>query len=271
MKDCPISKNDFLESAEEILMVINDKPVEMRPKQFSTGSFGWNASTRMHVTVGGIPLTVQMSSNVTVLKSKDAPEITPETNRIVLDSSHQIIDTHSGSDDLPIYATNYSLAQLLPVKEVLFFPDTPENKNLNRIFEFINAAEHTIDVCVFVFTDNRLYSTLMEAKNRGVKIRLIVDDQMSLISSSKAFKIFEQGVKVRMDASNFHMHHKFAIIDRKVIMFGSFNWTVQAQRSNRENLHITCDMDVINSYREEFDKLWAEYENNHPSPPKEKK
>eukprot|EP00012_Vannella_robusta_P003002 CAMPEP_0206182496 /NCGR_PEP_ID=MMETSP0166-20121206/96_1 /ASSEMBLY_ACC=CAM_ASM_000260 /TAXON_ID=95228 /ORGANISM="Vannella robusta, Strain DIVA3 518/3/11/1/6" /LENGTH=73 /DNA_ID=CAMNT_0053597209 /DNA_START=388 /DNA_END=606 /DNA_ORIENTATION=- len=70
---------------------------------------------------------------------------------------------------------------------------------------------------------------------------MIVDDQMSKIKSSKAYPLLQSGVDVRMDASPFHMHHKFAIIDDQVILTGSFNWTVQAQRSNRENLHITLD------------------------------
>lgn len=90
---------------------------------------------------------------------------------------------------------------------------------------------------------------------------------MSKISSSKAYAICQLGVEVRMDNSPFHMHHKFAIVDSKVILTGSFNWTVQAQRSNRENLHISSDLQMVNAYKQEFEKLWNEY-SNVPKPPK---
>ena len=75
MSKCPISRSDFLSSAEDLLALVNDTPVELRPKEFSTGSFGWNGSKRLKVSVGDIPLTVQLSTNATVLKSKEAPAV----------------------------------------------------------------------------------------------------------------------------------------------------------------------------------------------------
>ena len=73
MKDCPISLEAFLNHANNVLLVIDDKPIELKPKEFSTGSFGWNGSSRLTIPVGDIPLTLQLSTNATVLKSKDAP------------------------------------------------------------------------------------------------------------------------------------------------------------------------------------------------------
>ena len=96
---------------------------------------------------------------------------------------------------------------------------------------------------------------------------MIVDDRMAQMTSSKAFKMTEEGVEVRMDQSQFHMHHKFALVDDQVLMSGSFNWTVQAQRSNRENLHISSDSSMISAFRGEFDRLWVSY----ASTPKPKK
>ena len=127
------------------------------------------------------------------------------------------------------------------------------------ITQFTFLVSHSIDVCVFAFTDARLYSVLVEAFKRNVRVRVIVDDQMANMKSAKAAELSKQGVPVRMDSSPFHMHHKFAIVDAHVILTGSFNWTVQAQRSNRENLLITTDSSILLPFASEFEHLWAQY------------
>jgi cardiolipin hydrolase len=52
------------------------------------------------------------------------------------------------------------------------------------------------------------------------------------------------------------MHHKFAIIDNKLLLSGSFNWTRQAITGNHENVLITNNQDILSPYMEEFKRLW---------------
>eukprot|EP00339_Tiarina_fusa_P019043 CAMPEP_0117063786 /NCGR_PEP_ID=MMETSP0472-20121206/44529_1 /TAXON_ID=693140 ORGANISM="Tiarina fusus, Strain LIS" /NCGR_SAMPLE_ID=MMETSP0472 /ASSEMBLY_ACC=CAM_ASM_000603 /LENGTH=196 /DNA_ID=CAMNT_0004783629 /DNA_START=21 /DNA_END=608 /DNA_ORIENTATION=+ len=196
MSACPISKSDFLESATDLVMLLDENAIEAHPKEFATGSFGWNASGRLKIVVNEIPLTVQVSTNATVLKSKEAPEQTDQTKRAA--GGHHAVAAQS-----TLNVPSVAMKDLLPVNEVLFFPDLGD-KNLQRIFAFLFAAEKTIEVCVFVFTDKRLFDVLDAAHKRGVKIRMIVDDQMSKMKSSKAYALLESGVDVRMDASPFH-------------------------------------------------------------------
>jgi cardiolipin hydrolase len=55
------------------------------------------------------------------------------------------------------------------------------------------------------------------------------------------------------------MHHKFAIIDKKILITGSANWTLQAFFGNYENLIITNRHEFVNSYIHEFEKLWLKF------------
>ena len=55
------------------------------------------------------------------------------------------------------------------------------------------------------------------------------------------------------------MHHKFVIIDDELLINGSFNWTSRAIFGNNENILITKDPDILNPYKEQFDKLWTEF------------
>lgn len=67
---------------------------------------------------------------------------------------------------------------------------------------------------------------------------------------------------VRMDASVAHMHHKFAVLDKKVLINGSFNWTRQGHNMNRENVMITSKAAFVKAFAQQFELLWAEFAEN---------
>ena len=68
------------------------------------------------------------------------------------------------------------------------------------------------------------------------------------------------GIQVRHDGSSFFMHNKFAIIDKTLLINGSFNWTRTAITGNFENLLITNDKSIVQTYLKEFDKLWIKFD-----------
>lgn len=55
------------------------------------------------------------------------------------------------------------------------------------------------------------------------------------------------------------MHHKFAIVDQKMLITGSLNWTTQAIQSNRENVLIVEDAEYVKPFLAEFERIWEEY------------
>ena len=68
-------------------------------------------------------------------------------------------------------------------------------------------------------------------------MRIITDDECSKFAGADIWELASVGIECTMD-NNFrlHMHHKFAIIDKIVLLTGSFNWTAQAVNGNQENL-----------------------------------
>jgi phosphatidylserine/phosphatidylglycerophosphate/cardiolipin synthase-like enzyme len=54
------------------------------------------------------------------------------------------------------------------------------------------------------------------------------------------------------------MHHKFAVIDDRIVFTGSFNWTYTASKHNQENLLVTTNFDIVRQYQEQFNQLWEE-------------
>lgn len=70
---CPVSRAEFLKEAKTLTIKVGDKEFIASPRQFSTGSLGWNVNDKMTVEVNGKPVTLQVGMNLTVVGSKDLP------------------------------------------------------------------------------------------------------------------------------------------------------------------------------------------------------
>ncbi len=122
----------------------------------------------------------------------------------------------------------------------------------------IEQATTSLHVCVFTISDDRITKSLLTAHQRGVKIQLITDNDKSLDLGSDVQQLKRAGIPTRMDATPNHMHHKFMIVDNRAVITGSYNWTRSAARFNQENILVTREPGVIQSFQEEFEKLWQE-------------
>jgi hypothetical protein len=67
---CSVSKEDFKEHAKPVAVTVGGSTLAAMPKEFSTGSFGWYVSGKVVITVGGVPVPVQVGMNLTVVGSK---------------------------------------------------------------------------------------------------------------------------------------------------------------------------------------------------------
>ena len=128
-----------------------------------------------------------------------------------------------------------------------------------RIVELVDGARRAIDVCVFTLTDDRIAGALERAHGRGVAIRMITDDDKAHDRGSDVIDLARQGIAVRTDKSEFHMHHKFALFDGATLLTGSYNWTRGADRDNEENFVVTTEPDLVRAFAAEFDKLWQRF------------
>lgn len=147
-----------------------------------------------------------------------------------------------------------------PKAEVHFSPG-PEC--VAAIQRFIREAAHQLDVCVFTVADDRLTNELLAAHRRGVRVRLLTDNEKRYDRGSDVEQLHAAGIPVRLDRTEYHMHHKFAVADNRAILTGSYNWTRSAAEYNLENLLITEDPTVVRRYTQEFGRLWeimAEFE-----------
>ncbi|RPD49524.1 DUF1669 domain-containing protein [Hymenobacter sediminis] len=134
---------------------------------------------------------------------------------------------------------------------------SPGEECVAAIRGFIHNARHTLDVCVFTVADDRLSAALLVAHQRGVRLRLLTDNDKVLDRGSDVRELHFAGIPVRTDCTTNHMHHKFAIADGQLVLTGSYNWTRSAAQYNLENLLITPDAAIVKRYAAEFERLWG--------------
>jgi len=133
---------------------------------------------------------------------------------------------------------------------------SPGDDCRRRIIQLLQHCRTSADICVFTITDNQLAAPILEAHQRGVAVRIITDNDKAEDLGSDAYQLARDGVRVRVDRSEHHMHHKYAVFDKTTLVTGSYNWTRSAAQHNQENIIVSDDPRLVNRFQASFDEFW---------------
>ncbi|KAM9694228.1 mitochondrial cardiolipin hydrolase isoform 1-T1 [Trichechus inunguis] len=130
---------------------------------------------------------------------------------------------------------------------------------LSRLLRALLAARASLELCLFAFSSPQLGRAVQLLHQRGVRVRVVTDCDYMALNGSQIGLLRKAGIQVRHDQDLGYMHHKFAIVDKKVLITGSLNWTTQAIQNNRENVLIMEDEEYVKLFLEEFERIWEEF------------
>jgi inorganic pyrophosphatase len=130
----------------------------------------------------------------------------------------------------------------------------------------LQEANSTIRLAVAWFTDPNLFDLICKKAAEGIEVVLIIANheinQESQINFSQLKKnggrIYWIGTGYRYEAL---MHNKFCIIDNRVLITGSYNWTKKAKSNHESITVIEEDDNLIFDFNQEFDKIIDKYFN----------
>lgn len=159
-------------------------------------------------------------------------------------------------DTLIAEPTTPTASDACAITEVHFSPGDACRK---RITDLFRSAKQSADACVFTITDDRITDAILSAHRRGIQVRVVSDNEKAFDPGSDLERIKDAGIPVAVDTSPHHMHHKFALFDRKLVLSGSYNWTRSAADMNEENVIVSDDARAIAAFQREFDRLWKEF------------
>ncbi len=148
------------------------------------------------------------------------------------------------------------ITSTLYAKTNVFF--SPRGLIRDTIIKTINSSEKSIDVAVLIFTTGEIAEALYKAKERGVKIRIIIDQRQQKKRYPVLEFLKEEGFDLQFLKGNVggFMNHTFAIFDARVLVTGSYNWTEYAEKFNYENAIFIDEPDVVKRFQEEFESLY---------------
>ncbi len=130
---------------------------------------------------------------------------------------------------------------------------TPRENCTDQIINAIDSSHKSVLVQAYEFTSKPIAQSLIQAKERGVDIKVILDKSQTRSKYSVINILFEQGIQTWIDFKPAIAHNKIIIIDNSKVITGSFNFTYVAESRNIENLLIiTGDLPLVEQYVENW-------------------
>ncbi len=125
----------------------------------------------------------------------------------------------------------------------------------------LSRAKEEIFISQFFLTDRRLWRALIQAKRRGVKVRVMIDAGAASHPSSFHKELRQAGIEVRVENLGGKMHMKNAVIDKQITLIGSMNWSKSGDTQNDENtLLIENNRALSGELAQYMEELWREFE-----------
>ncbi|MCP9917385.1 phospholipase D-like domain-containing protein [Cyanobium sp. ATX 6F1] len=163
--------------------------------------------------------------------------------------------------------------------DVLFAPHRREDprNGLQVLAQVLDQANAQIDLALFVFSAQNLADTLAKLRARGVRLRLLADPgfahrsfsevldllgvslpdrRCAIEADNQAWTSAVETVGVPRLAGGDKLHHKFAVIDRRTVITGSFNWSPAAAHGNDETLLLIHSPPLATHFEHEFERMW---------------
>jgi phosphatidylserine/phosphatidylglycerophosphate/cardiolipin synthase-like enzyme len=147
-----------------------------------------------------------------------------------------------------------------PVEVLASVCFSPDGNCLEDMLTALEHAEGEVRIQVMNFTLQRLADALIQAHGRGIDVEIILaqshqesaddpdvcqDDEWSELI---AYRLASAGIPVWIDAEVRTAHNKVMIIDRRLVIGGSYNYTYSAESRNAENVTFTWSLEFADAY-----------------------
>jgi phosphatidylserine/phosphatidylglycerophosphate/cardiolipin synthase-like enzyme len=125
--------------------------------------------------------------------------------------------------------------------------------------ELIDSAGETIDMAAYVLTDWTVIDALVDAAERGVRVRIWRDrsatehtnaDELARLTAT-------EGVELRVKHSSDLMHLKSYVVDGQILRTGAANFSASGEKRQDNDLVVIRDPALAARFEANFERLWS--------------
>ena len=145
-----------------------------------------------------------------------------------------------------------------PPIEVAFSPEAGAEA---LVLKVIGSARQSIRLAGYSFTSPAIVRSLMDAKRRGVDVKVLLDDKGNRGQASIAAMnlIVGVGIPLRVVSAYAIHHDKYVVVGGKHTETGSFNYSQAAAKSNSENVVVIWDNPTVaGRYLTHWESRWRQ-------------
>lgn len=164
------------------------------------------------------------------------------------------VPVQTSDGDLHVFFTTPSLV----------YPDRPENRtpppHFQALLADIDAAQQSVDFAVFEYDLEPLADALVRAAERGVQVRLALDEEHLEEDEEMALwagEVEAAGIPIAWEDSTAFLHSKYAIIDTRIVWMGSWNASNNDTYRNNNNLIRFTIPAIVENYSTEFNQMFG--------------
>jgi phosphatidylserine/phosphatidylglycerophosphate/cardiolipin synthase-like enzyme len=123
----------------------------------------------------------------------------------------------------------------------------------------INSVQSTLDIAAYEFNLASLTQAVLNARQRGVQVRVVTDDEDGLSDEETTLnQLVNAGIPVVSDERSALMHNKFMILDGTTVWTGSWNYTINDTYRNNNNALVLRSRQVVQNYQAEFNEMFVD-------------
>ena len=117
---------------------------------------------------------------------------------------------------------------------------SPHGGAEDAVVHTLRQARESIHVAIYGLTSTAIEAVLEDRARAAVRVVLKTDRSQSAGREQGALlaRLKDAGIVIALSPSRWLLHDKFAVVDGRWVITGSFNWTTSAERRNRENVLI---------------------------------
>lgn len=134
---------------------------------------------------------------------------------------------------------------------------SPEGHCQTLLISTLAQARKSIRVQAYSFTSAPIAQALIEARQHGVDVAVVLDRSQPTERYSVLPLLLEASIPTKIDYCCAIAHNKVMIVDERWVVTGSYNFTKSAEEKNAENLLVLDDPDLAEAYRQNWEQHWA--------------